>query len=115
MKLDPEAVKSVQALPKDLRGLAVSFLPTPEREAAIARELAAEQQQQAKRRERELASAVLRGQDGAFGLEVKEALLHAMRQCDHKPSLDQLERMGKIIRDGKKKAAALTPARRGAR
>ncbi len=116
MKLDPDAVKRVQALPRELRGAAVSWFPTPEREAQVKRELAAEQQLQNERREKELTLMVKRGLDAAYGFEVKEALLHAMRQCDHHPTLEQLEGMGKVIREGKKKARALEPARgRGAR
>lgn len=116
MKLDPDAVQRIQSLPRELRGLAVAFCPTPEREAQLRADEARERTQRDARRKDELSRVMLRGLDGAFGIEVKGALTSAMRQCGDNPTLEQLERMALIIRSGKKKAAATAPQHgRGAR
>lgn len=108
-QLDRDAQAQLQRLPPELRAHAAAFFPTPEREAEIRREEAERKRLDDLERERNLAALVVRGQDGAFGVEVRDALTHAMRQCDARPTLEQLQRMAAIIREGQKKAAALAP------
>lgn len=114
-QLPSEAEARIARLPAELQGLARELYPDEQRDAAVrAREAEAAAVARTQRAE-ELRRQVDRGLDAAFGFEVKEQLLSKMRQCDHRPSFEQLEAMCRIISDGRKKAAALKPARRAAR